>query len=349
MRTLEVRAKRNNRSQIPYITISISSVLLIPMCLLSCIALASADGIRSKAAVVMDAANGKVLYAKNPDEVLFPASTAKLVTALVVLDNAPDLSHVVTISRNAAKTPPTRVGFKAGDKVTVDALLHAMLIKSANDAAVALAETVSGSEEEFVKLMNNKAAELGATNTRYINANGLPGHSQHITARDLSKIMREAIRRPVLREILATRETEVATQSGKTKYIKNTDELLWSDEDILGGKTGYTRQAMHCFVCAGARHGDTIIVALLGAPSRPLLWKEAENLLGLGSKIMNNEAEPIIYLERADQDAPKIMKTSSRKKIKRKLIKKRRYSRDIRTISDSDRYEDKKRPGHRRI
>jgi ribulose kinase len=88
---------------------------------------------------------------------------------------------------------------------------------------------------------------------------------------------------------------------------------------------------------------------VLGAPSRPLLWKESENLLALGSKIMNNEAEPLIYVERADEDAPKIMKTSSRKKVRAKSYKKRRYSRDIRTVRDSDRYEGKKRPDHQQI
>jgi D-alanyl-D-alanine carboxypeptidase (penicillin-binding protein 5/6) len=250
-----------------------------------------------------------------------------LITALVVLDNIPDLTRVVTISRKAANTAPTKVGFKAGEKVTVATLLHAMLIKSANDAAVALAEEVAGSEEEFVKLMNKKAADLGATNTRYVNANGLPGEGQQITARDLSNIMREVIRHPVLRAILSTRETEVATESGKTKYIRNTDRLLWSDEDILGGKTGYTRQAMHCFVCAGMRGNQTLIVAVLGAPSRGLLWKESENLLGLGSRIMNNEAEPLVYIDNSDYDIVKVSKTSSRKKIKAKRGRRARHSR----------------------
>jgi len=348
MRTMEVRANRDIMSQIRYTTISILCVLLFSATLLSSVAFASNEGIRSRAVVVLDAASGRVLYAKNPDEVLFPASTTKLITALVVLDNTPDFSRVVTISKKAANTPPTRVGFRAGDRVTVDALLHAMLIKSANDAAVALAEAVADSEEKFVKMMNEKAVELGATNTRYINANGLPGEGQSVTARDLSLIMREAIQRPVLREILTTRETEVATQSGRTKYIRNTDKLLWSDEDILGGKTGYTRQAMHCFVCAGARQSETLIVAVLGAPSRPLLWKESEELLAIGSKIMNNEAEPLIYLSKAD-DAPKIAMVSSRKRMGAKRYKKKRHSRGIRAVSYSGWATSQKKPRHRQI
>jgi D-alanyl-D-alanine carboxypeptidase (penicillin-binding protein 5/6) len=174
-------------------------------------------------------------------------------------------------------------------------------MRSANDAAVALAEAVAGSEEEFVKLMNMKAVAIGATDTRYINANGLPGSGQYITAYDLSKIMRQAIKYPVLKEILGTRITEVSTETGKQIVIKNTNRLLWSDEEVLGGKTGYTRQARHCFVCAGERSNDTIIVALLGTPSRSLLWKETEDLLAFGSRVMSRTEEPVLYMTQSDR------------------------------------------------
>lgn len=265
----------------------------------------------------MDAATGRVLYAKNPEHFLMPASTTKLMTALVVLDNV-RLTDVVTVSRKASRTAPMRVGLKEGDKVTIEALLHAALIKSANDAAVALAEAVAGSEEEFVKLMNKKAVEIGAENTKFINANGLPGKGQHITAHDLAKIMRVAILSPVLTEILNKRITEVATLSGRTALITNTNKLLWHDEDIVVGKTGYTRQARHCFVCAGARKNETIIVAVLGAPSRGLLWKESENLMAFGSKVMDRQEEPVVYLTKADYDSDKITNVSYTKKSKKK-------------------------------
>lgn len=266
-----------------------------------------AEEIKSRAAVVMDAVTGRVLYAKNPDLYLMPASTTKLMTALVVVEKA-KLSDVVTISRKAANTPPTKVGFKEGDKVTLETLLYAALMKSANDAAVALAEGVAGSEEEFVTLMNRKALAIGAEDTRFINANGLPGDGQHITAYDLAKIMRQAIKYPILKEILGTRITEVTSETGKSKFIRNTNRLLWSDEELLGGKTGYTRQARHCFVCAGERDHETIIVALLGAPSRDLLWKESEELMAFGVKVINRSEEPVIYLTKSDRDTFKATK-----------------------------------------
>jgi len=282
---------------------------------------AYADDIQARAAVVMDAATGRVLYAKNPELRLLPASTTKLMTALVVIEKA-KLTDIVTVSRRAASAPPTRAGLKAGDKVTIETLLYAALMKSANDAAVALAEGVAGSVEEFVALMNMKALAIGANNTHYINANGLPGEGQYITAYDLSKIMRHAIKYPVLKEILGTRITEIATETGKTMYIKNTNKLLWSDEDVLGGKTGYTNQARHCFVCAGERGNETLIVALLGSPRRDLLWKESEALMGVGAKVLNNNEEPVVYLTRSDYDAANLTKAAYTKKTTVRVAKK---------------------------
>jgi len=283
-----------------------------------------AEDIQSRAAVVMDAATGRVLYAKNPELRLMPASTTKLMTALVVIEKA-RLTDVVTVSRNAANAAPTRAGLRAGDRVTIETLLYAALMKSANDAAVALAEAVAGSEEEFVALMNMKALAIGANDTHFINANGLPGRGQYITAYDLSKIMRHAIRYPVLKEILGTRITEIATETGKTMYIKNTNKLLWSDEELLGGKTGYTNQARHCFVCAGERGNETLIVALLGSPRRDLLWKESEALMEVGSKVMNNNEDPVVYLTRADYDAVNLTNASYTQKTSVKDAKKKKY------------------------
>ena len=283
---------------------------------------ASAEEIESRAAVVMDAATGRVLYAKNPELRLLPASTTKLMTALVVIEKA-KLTDVVTVSQRAASAPPTRAGLKAGDKITIETLLYAALMKSANDAAVALAEGVAGSEEEFVHLMNRKALAIGANDTHFINANGLPGKGQYITAYDLSKIMRHAIKYPVLKEILGTRITEISTETGKTMFIKNTNKLLWSDEDLLGGKTGYTNQARHCFVCFGERDKDTLVVALLGSPRRDLLWKETEELLGFGAKVLNNNEEPVVYLTRADYDASKVTRAAYTPKRDIRMAKKR--------------------------
>ncbi len=246
---------------------------------------AIAGGITSEAAAIMDASTGEILYGKNSDDLRLPASTAKLMTAIIVIEKA-NLAETVTISPKAARTPSLKSGFKKGDKVTIESLLYAALLKSANDAAVALSEAIAGSEDSFVSLMNQKSASIGATNTRFINASGLPGDGQHITASDLSRIMRYALNYQKLREILATPAADVSTEKGKVIRLRNTDKLLSSDEEVIGGKTGYTYQAKHCFVFAAERNKKTIIVTLLGSPSRKNLWREAKELTDKGFQIM---------------------------------------------------------------
>ena len=276
-------------------------------CSLALVNSVSAEEIKSRAAVVMDAATGRVLFAKNPDLRLMPASTTKLMTALVVIERT-NLNDIATVSKKASSAPATKLGLKQGDNINIETLLNAALIKSANDAAVALAEAAGGSEEEFVSLMNKKAHALGLNNTRFINPNGLPGTGQYITAHDLAEIMRQAIRYPLLKEILGTRVAEVSTGEGKTILIKNTNKLLWSDSELLEGKTGYTKEARHCFAGAAERETGTIIVALLGTPSRPLLWKETEDLMALGTRVLNNLEEPVVYLTKAESDTAKVKK-----------------------------------------
>jgi D-alanyl-D-alanine carboxypeptidase (penicillin-binding protein 5/6) len=291
-------------------------VLFICVMIICCLlpAQSYSGEVLSRAAVVMDASTGKVLYAKNPDLKCLPASTTKLMTAIVAIENK-DLKDVVTISRNAALTPPHKAGLKAGDRVTVEELLSAALIGSANDAAVALAEAVAGSEARFVELMNRKAAAIGAMETKFINPNGLPGPGQYITASDLARIMNYALRYPKLKEIIGTRVAEISTEKGKAIFLRNTNRLLWSDEDLVGGKTGFTQKARHCFVCAAERANDTVLVAVLGSPSRSFLWRESEMLINKGFEVMANRENPAIYLAKAD-DITAVEKTSYRKSAK---------------------------------
>jgi D-alanyl-D-alanine carboxypeptidase (penicillin-binding protein 5/6) len=236
----------------------------------------------------MDMSAERILYAKKPERRLPPASTAKLMTAIVAMEKA-DLSDVVTISKNASQVRPSKVGFQKGDKVTVEKLLYAALITSANDAAVALAEAVAGSEKHFVHLMNQKATSIGAKDTKFINSTGLPGAQQYTTASDLSRIMRCALSYSKIKEIIGIPAVELLTEKGKILFLKNTNELLWSDENLIGGKTGYTFRAGHCFVGAAERENEEIIIVLLGSPSRRRLWKETETLLDKGFQIIEDK------------------------------------------------------------
>ena len=258
----------------PLFSAFITSIIIFLLLTSDCFAMV----VSSQAAVAIDASTGEILFSKSPNRHLPPASTTKLMTAIVVIENG-DLSKVTTISYNASHVEPSKAGFKEGDKVTIEGLLYAALVGSANDAAVALAEAVAGSEPRFVQLMNEKAISIGASDTRFINSNGLPGAGQHTTVLDLSKIMNYGMRYPKLREIIATPRAHIVTEQGKTFFLRNTDKLLWLDERVIGGKTGYTRNAKHCFVCVVKNEEKTIIITLLGSPSRKKLWLETEKLI----------------------------------------------------------------------
>lgn len=278
----------------------------------SLLSTSTADTVRSRSVVVIDTSKGDILYAKNPHLKCPPASTTKLMTAIVTLENK-DMSDMVTISRKVSQTPPHKAGLKEGDRISVENLLYASLINSANDAAVALAEAVAGSEANFVKLMNKKAVSIGAKNTKFINASGLPGAGQYTTAYDLARIMHYALRNPKIKEIIGTRVARVETEDGNSIFLRNTNKLLWTEDSLVGGKTGYTRRAMHCFVCAAERDNDTVIVSILGNPSRNSLWKETEQLIAMGFKIKENKEPPIIYLTKTSYDNAHIKKTSHEK------------------------------------
>jgi serine-type D-Ala-D-Ala carboxypeptidase (penicillin-binding protein 5/6) len=248
------------------------------------------SSVTARAAVVMDAASGRILFSKNPDLPHAPASTTKLMTAILTLEQA-DLSASVAISKNASRVPRYRMGLKAGEKATIEFLLYAALLKSSNDAAVALAEGVAGSEESFVRRMNEKALSIGARSTRFTNPHGLPDLNQFTTASDLAKIMAYALGYPKLTEIIGTPSAEFLTEKGKVYSLKNTDKLLGSDDGLVGGKTGFTNTAGHCFVCAAKRDDKTIIVSVLGSPSRKTLWKETQALITKGFQALT--AQPV--------------------------------------------------------
>jgi len=268
--TEETNQKRNQAISF-YFLLSFLVFILVPS---NCFA----EIIKSRAALTIDASTGEILFSKNSSWRLPPASTTKLMTAIVAIEKE-DLSKVVRISKKASRAARSRAGFKEGDQVTIEGLLYAALLGSANDAAVALAEAIAGSEQQFVPLMNEKALSIGAEDTKFINATGLPGDGQYTTALDLSKILSYTLRLSKLREIIGTPEAKITTEKGKVFHLRSTDKLLWSDEKIIGGKTGYTRKAGHCFVCPAHDEIRTIFVAILGSPSRRNLWRETEKLV----------------------------------------------------------------------
>ena len=241
----------------------------------------AADKIANANAAIAIGPDSSVLYEKNSSMRLPPASTTKLVTAMVAIDLlTPD--QIVTVSKHAACTPSVSPHLRPGETFTVEDLLHIALIRSVNSAAIALAEAAAGSEEEFAKLMNEKVEKIGAMDTKFVNASGLPDEGiQYTTVYDLTLILKEALTYPLIKEIIGKKDMRVHSQEGRSLYVQSTDRMLWASDNMIGGKTGYTRAARHCFVGAIETDDGLVYTAVLGAKSRGALWANTGALMGL--------------------------------------------------------------------
>src|SRR3989338_4469334 len=220
-------------------------------------------------AVIMDESTGAVLYSKSPNVKRAPASTVKILTALVILDRLP-LDQWVTISSRVEGVEPSKLYLRGGEKIQVYDLLQAILMNSANDAALALAIGAAGSEYEFSKMMNQKAIALGAQNSNFKKASGLPAEGQYSTVYDLALIMRAAMNSVVIASILKKKASMMRTAEGKVYYLKSHNKMLWRRYDVIG-KTGWTRQAGYCFVGSAGYAGKRLIVSMLGSKR---LWTD---------------------------------------------------------------------------
>lgn len=251
----------------------------------------------AKSAVLLDGDSGRVLYSKEGNIPMPMASTTKIMTLIVVLENA-ELSDVVTVSKNAACQPKVHLGMREKQQFFVGDLCYSLMLESHNDSAVALAEHVGGSVEGFADMMNEKARDLGCTNTYYITPNGLDAsvtadgkekiHST--TAEELAKIMRYCIMispcKEKFLEITQTQSRSFSDVSKKNSYsCNNHNAFLQMMEGAISGKTGFTGNAGYCYVGALEREGKTFIVALLacGWPNnKTYKWKDTRKLMEYG-------------------------------------------------------------------
>jgi D-alanyl-D-alanine carboxypeptidase (penicillin-binding protein 5/6) len=234
----------------------------------------------------MDAATGKILYQKEADLRLPPASTTKVATAILTLESGRSLSQSLTVSKEATRVPASKLYLRPGQAISIEELLYGIMLASANDASMVLAEGIAGSVERFSELMTKKAHQIGATNTHFTNPHGLTAPDHYSTARDLAIIFRYAMKNPTFRDIVQTKFSSVRTMGVVKKKVvprrisvRNHNRLLWGYEGALGGKTGYTLAAQKCFVGAVQRNGATLIIAILGARDQ---WGDTKKLLEYG-------------------------------------------------------------------
>ena len=222
--------------------------------------------ISAQAALAVDMPSGISLYEKNPDSSLLPASTTKIVTALVALDTYP-LDSVLKVGN--IKIDGQKMWLRFGEEMKVENLLYGLLVFSANDAAEVLAQGYPGGREEFVKAMNEKVEQLSLENTRFYNPSGVDGNGHVTTARDLIRVSEVAMRVPEFAKIVGTKEITVASADGKLKHrLTNINLLLGKVPGVLGVKTGWTENARENLVTYIERDGHKVMIALLGSQDR---------------------------------------------------------------------------------
>lgn len=298
--------------------------------------------VSAKAAVLMDASTGQVLYAQNSKEELPPASVTKVMTMLLLMEGCENkqinMDDVVTISENAASMGGSQMYLEPGEKHTVEELLMGIAMVSANDACVAMAEHLCGSVELFVEKMNKRAAELGMKNSNFVNTNGLPADNHYSSAYDIAIMTRELLNCEESHEFLTKEQAIVKVGlPGKEKEFEliNTNKLLKQYNGAIGVKTGFTQDAMYCLSAAAERDGTRFISVILGAESSAVRFDEAKKLLDYGyanyeTKLIAEQGEVIknVTLDKSDpakinaitpEDCTILMKKGDNRKVESRI------------------------------
>ena len=231
--------------------------------------------ISAQSACLMEAESGKLLYSKNADKRMHMASTTKVMTAILAIESGLSLDTVLTTPAEAVGVEGSSVYLAENEKITFEALLYSLLLESANDAAVAIAMHVSGSVDAFVDLMNDKAQDLGLSNTNFTNPHGLYDENHYTTARDLASLMAYAMKNDVFAAITASQKRVFAREGEGVRVLINHNKLLKTYDGVIGGKTGFTKKSGRCLVSVAERDGLRLIAVTLNAPDD---WRDHASL-----------------------------------------------------------------------
>jgi serine-type D-Ala-D-Ala carboxypeptidase (penicillin-binding protein 5/6) len=246
----------------------------------------------AQSAALVDSYSGEFLYTKNPDAKEYPASSTKILTALIVIE-AGNLDQIVTVAPEDTKVEPSSLDLKPGQQFTRRQLLFGMLLKSANDVAMCLARDNAGSIPAFAEKMNLRAAELGATSSHFVNPHGLHDPNHYTTAHDLVLIARAAMQQPLFRQIVSTIYYTWKTPTGQVEELRNHNRLLRHFAGCNGLKTGYTRPAQQVLVSSALRGGHEVISVVLHT-DKPGIWVDSKTLLTYGLIKLGCPAEDIV-------------------------------------------------------
>ncbi len=237
------------------------------------------SSISAKSACLIEAESGKVLYSKNSTTPMPMASTTKVMTAIVAIESGIPLDRIINIPIQAVGIEGSSVYLRCDEKVTFEFLLYALMLSSANDAAVAIAYLVSGGVDAFVELMNKKARELGLANTNFTNPHGLFDENHYTTADELAKIMAYAMKNDNFAMITSCQKKAFARDDGTSFLLSNHNRLLKTYDGVIGGKTGFTKKSGRCLVTCAERDGLKLIAVTLSAPDD---WNDHAKLYDFG-------------------------------------------------------------------
>lgn len=253
--------------------------------------------LKAEAAILIDASTGQVLYSKDADKAMYPASTTKIMTLILALEHS-DLNEKVTVdSETPFEVEGSHIALEPGEILTMEQLLNALMLESANDAALVIAKHISGSVEEFGTLMTSKASEIGANNTKFVNPNGLPDERHITTAHDLAMIGKYGMENNLFRKFVSKSRDVIPPTNVKEeqRYLNNSNKLLYSErsidvdgaqvpikyEGVTGIKTGYTDDAQHCLIASASRSGTEYISVVLKTDKQNL-YVDTHKLLNYG-------------------------------------------------------------------
>mgnify|MGYP004632306689 FL=1 len=254
---------------------------------------AIAVDLSARAAVLIDGKSGKVLFEKNKDERLPMASTTKIMTGLLACESK-KMKKVVTVSPVASGTEGSSLWLEPGEKQTLENLTYGLMLRSGNDAAVAIAEYLGGSTEAFALMMNERAKKIGVQNTGFQNPNGLDAEGHFTTAYDLALISREAMKNKKFRKIVSTKSKTIPWESSEwDRSLTNHNKMLWRYEGCNGIKTGFTKKSGRCLVTSAKRGKTELICVTLNAPDD---WNDHTKMLDYGFETLGVTEEKTVFL-----------------------------------------------------
>jgi len=337
--------KNNTKKILSFTLILIFSILLLPINIANAKDLeenVKSDGtnIEAKSALLMEPVTGKVLYEKNADEKFAPASVTKIMTMLITMEAIDSdkikLDDKVTCSENAKKMGGSTMLLDTGEIRTVEELLKGVAIASGNDAAVALAEYLGGTETDFVTMMNKRAQELGMSNTTFKNCNGLPAEGHLSTAKDIAIMSKELLKHPVVLKYTGTYMDSITEGRKSPIELVNHNKLVRFFEGCDGLKTGFTDEAKYCISATATRNGVRMLSVIMGAPTYKIRNRDAGVLLNHGfskyegkklvakdeeiDKVYMDEQTDKFFMAMAKDDLTAILPKGENKELEKKIV-----------------------------